>query len=119
MVREEDEARRQKWAEEDRERTQTAREDEIQRRLRQSLVTHTEQWERAERLRRFIKAVELRQEAMPSPDQAKAWLAWAREQANRLDPLQQELGEVTELAVELESWFSESSFGRKEKDWWG
>lgn len=56
---------------------------------------------------------------MPSPDQAKAWLAWAREQANRLDPLQQELREVTELAVELESWFSESSFGRKEKDWWG
>ena len=34
-----------------------------------------------------------------------------------MDPLQQELGEVTELAVELESWFSESSFGRKGKDW--
>ena len=74
MVREENEARRQRWAEKDHERTQTAQEDEIQRRLRQSLVTHTEQWERAERLRRFIKAVELRQEAMPSPDQAKAWL---------------------------------------------
>lgn len=46
-------------------------------------------WERADRIRNFIKAYEEQSHLWPSEKQAqhKAWIKWASEQADRIDPL--------------------------------
>ncbi|NWB56522.1 hypothetical protein [Pseudomonas sp. F8002] len=120
VLREKEEARDREWAEDERRRFERARTTETQRRLRLSLVKHTERWERAERLRAFIKAVEDRLTITPLADQemAQAWIDWAHKQANVLDPTQGNLAPITTLDVELESWFSGPHYGQVEKGWW-
>ncbi|MFJ3366569.1 hypothetical protein [Pseudomonas sp. NPDC086251] len=120
VLREKEEARDREWAEDERRRLERARTSETQRRLRRSLVKHTEQWERAERLRAFIKAVEDRLNIAPlaDPKMVQPWIDWARKQADRLDPLQESLALITTLDVQLESWFSGSHYGQAEKGWW-
>ncbi len=120
VLREKEEARDREWAEDERRRFERARTTETQRRLRLSLVKHTERWERAERLRAFIKAVEDRLTITPLADQemAQAWIDWAHKQANVLDPTQGNLALITTLDVELESWFSGPHYGQIEKGWW-
>ena len=120
VLREKEEARNRKWAEDERRRVERARTKEAQRLLRLNLVKHTERWERAERLRAFIKAVEGRQRIAPLADQemANPWIDWARKQADFLDPLQENLALITTLDVELENWFSGSHYGQVEKGWW-
>lgn len=120
VLREKEEARNREWAEDERRRLERARTTETQRRLRLSVVKHTERWERAERLRAFIKAVEDRLKIAPIADQemANPWIDWARKQADLLDPLKGNLALITTLDVELESWFSGSQYGQAEKGWW-
>jgi hypothetical protein len=120
VLREKEEARNREWAEDERRRLERARATETQRRLRLSVVKHTERWERAERLRAFIKAVEDRLKIAPIADQemASPWIDWARKQADLLDPLQENPALITTLDVELESWFSGSHYGQAEKGWW-
>ena len=120
VLREKEEARNREWAEDERRRLERACATETQRRLRLSVVKHTERWERAERLRAFIKAVEDRLKIAPVADQemANPWIDWARKQADLLDPLQGNLALITTLDVELESWFSGSHYGQAEKGWW-
>lgn len=120
VLREKEEARNREWAEDERRRIEQARAIEIQRRLRLSVVKHTERWELAERLRAFIKAVEDRLKIAPIADRemANPWIDWARKQADLLDPLQENLALITTLDVELESWFSGSRYGQAEKGWW-
>ncbi|MBW4793334.1 hypothetical protein [Pseudomonas tolaasii] len=120
VLREKEETRNREWAEDERRRLERARTTETQRRLRLNVVRHTERWERAERLRAFIKAVEDRLKIAPIADQeiAKPWIDWAHKQANLLDPLQGNLALITNLDVELESWFSGSYYGQAEKGWW-
>lgn len=120
VLREKEEVRNREWAEDERRRLERARATEIQRRLRLSVVKHTERWERAERLRAFIKAVEDRLKIAPIADRemANPWIDWARKQADLLDPLQENLALITTLDVELESWFSGSRYGQTEKGWW-
>ncbi|WP_257225616.1 hypothetical protein [Pseudomonas sp. ICMP22404] len=119
-LREKEEAREREWAEDERRRLERARNSETQRRLRSNLVKHTERWERAERLRAFIKGVENRLKSTPLVDQemAQVWIDWARKQADLLDPLQENLALITTLDVQLESWFSGSHYGQVEKGWW-
>ncbi|WP_413705216.1 hypothetical protein [Pseudomonas sp. Pseusp16] len=119
-LREKEEAREREWVEDERRRLEHARESETQRRLRRSLVKHTERWERAERLRAFIKGVENCLKFAPLADQemAQAWIDWAHKQADLLDPLQESLALITTLDVQLESWFSGSHYGQAEKGWW-
>ncbi len=64
------EARKRQWDEDEQRRLERAREAETQRRLRRSLVKHTECWERAERLRAFIKGVKncLKSASLADPD---------------------------------------------------
>ncbi|NMY00733.1 hypothetical protein HBO43_29585 [Pseudomonas veronii] len=104
VLREKEEARNREWAEDERRRLERARTTETQRRLRLSVVKHTERWERAERLRAFIKAVEDRLKIAPIADQemANPWIDWARKQADLLDPLKGNLALITTLDVELE-----------------
>ncbi|RON56160.1 hypothetical protein [Pseudomonas frederiksbergensis] len=120
VLREKEEARDREWAEDERRRLERARTSETQRHLRRSLVKHTEQWERAERLRAFIKAVEDRLKIAPlaDPEMVQPWIDWARKQADLLDPLQESLALITTLDVQLENWFSGSHYGQVEKGWW-
>lgn len=120
VLREKEEARNREWAEDERRRLERAHATETQRHLRLSVVKHTERWERAVRLRAFIKAVEDRLKIAPIADQemANPWIDWARKQADLLDPLQGNLAFITTLDVELESWFSGSHYGQAEKGWW-
>ena len=119
-LREKEEAREREWAEDERRRVERARNLETQRRLRRNLVKHTELWERAERLRAFIKGVENRMNLSPLVEQemAQTWVDWAHKQADLLDPMQGNLALITTLDVQLESWFSGSHYGQVEKGWW-
>lgn len=119
-LREKEEAREREWAEDERRRLERARNSETQRRLRRNLVKHTELWERAERLRAFIKGVENRLKFSPLVEQemAQTWVDWAHKQADLLDPMQGNLALITTLDVQLESWFSGSHYGQVEKSWW-
>jgi hypothetical protein len=68
------------------------REEEMRRieeRNRGRLVESLQAWLEAKRLRWFIRACEreLRREALPAGGWQEAWLAWAREHADRLDPM--------------------------------
>lgn len=45
-------------------------------------------WERAERIRLYIRAVELQAIETGSAASKSEWVSWARQQADRLDPLQ-------------------------------
>jgi hypothetical protein len=98
-------------------RVDTAREQEILRRQRARFVSCLSAWERAERLRRFIAAV---QEAGSQSDETQAWLDWANGQVRMLDPLCSNLSDVTNLDVKLEHHFTgHSPWEKAEKDWWG
>jgi hypothetical protein len=82
--------------EEDLRRQAEARELEERRQIEERrckvLVGSSEAWFRARRLRRFIRACEAVIRGgggggpRPAGDWPEAWLAWAREQADRLDP---------------------------------
>ncbi|WP_413795152.1 MULTISPECIES: hypothetical protein [unclassified Pseudomonas] len=119
-LRDKEEARKRQWDEDEKRRLERAREAETQRRLRRSLVKHTECWERAERLRAFINGVEgrLKSASLADPAMAKRWIDWAHKQADLLDPLQENLAQITNLDVQLESWFSGLQYGQVEKGWW-
>ena len=97
-------------------RVATAREQEILRRQRARLVSDLSAWEHAERLRRFIAAVQ----KIGSPDdETRAWLDWANGQVRALDPLCSRLSTVTNLDVKLEDHFTGySTWEKPAKDWW-
>lgn len=44
-------------------------------------------WEKAKKLREFIQAVELKHSPVPPTSELAAWLIWADNYANILDPL--------------------------------
>lgn len=119
-LRDEEEARKRQWNEDEKRRLERAREAETQPRLRRSLVKHTECWERAERLRAFIKNVEdrLKSASLADPEMAQRWIDWAHKQADLLDSLRDNLAQITNLDVQLKSWFSGSQYGQVEKGWW-
>ncbi|HKT41982.1 MAG TPA: hypothetical protein VJQ86_06435 [Rhodanobacteraceae bacterium] len=120
--REEREAWQRSYEEERRREREEARRAETQRRLRKRLVRAMQDWERAARLRHFCDAVEARCYDLDSARRATAtaWLAWAREQADALDPLHHGLAALLSSAVELPEWFPGESYGysRPKSDWW-
>lgn len=97
-------------------RVATAREQEILKRQRARLVSDLSAWEQAERLRRFIAAV---QEIGSPDDETRAWLDWANGQVRALDPLCSRLLAVTNRDVKLEDHFTgNSTWEKPAKDWW-
>jgi predicted RNase H-like nuclease (RuvC/YqgF family) len=91
VLRRQEEARKQREADE-RRRAQEAnqlRQDiqEEEKKLEQ-LNKWIENWERAERLRRFIAAYaeKTRSRSAEKQPEYQAWIAWATRQADRLDP---------------------------------
>jgi hypothetical protein len=81
--------------EEERRREVRTRELEERRRIeeqgRKLLVGSSEAWFKARRLRRFIRACEVMLRngggSGPAGGWSEAWLAWARNEADRLDPM--------------------------------
>ena len=61
----------------------------IEEQRRKILVGSSEAWFKARRLRRFIRACEVAIRVAPDPagGWSEAWFAWAREEADRLDPM--------------------------------
>ena len=104
-------------------RLEHARYEESQRRLRQALVTNSEQWHRAAQLRAFINATCEANADSPAhvQEQTAFWVTWASSQADRLDPLHRDKAPVTSMTVSIEQWFTGySGYGGAhwEKDWW-
>lgn len=60
----------------------------------------------------------LKSASLADPEMAQRWIDWAHKQADLLDPLQDNLAQITSLDVQLESWFSGSQYGQVEKCWW-
>jgi hypothetical protein len=88
----------------------------VLRTQRARLVQNMLAWEHAERIRHFIFAVE--QSADPTPE-AQAWLAWANQQVEYLDPIASSLSNVINLDIKLDPYFNGySHWNKPEKDWW-
>lgn len=97
-------------------RVAAAREQEILRRQRAKLVSDLSAWEHAERLRRFIAAV---QRVGSQSSETQAWLDWANGQVRLLDPLCSRPSAVTRIDVELKDRFTGwPSWEKSPKDWW-
>lgn len=97
-------------------RVARAREQEILRRQRARLVDDLSAWENAERLRRYIAAV---QDASCQSKERREWLDWANDQVRLLDPLCSRHSAVTNLDVKLEDEFRGcSTWEKPPKDWW-
>ncbi len=81
----------------------------VEEQRRKLLVGSSEAWFKARRLRRFIRACEVVMRGGGGPGPAgswpEAWLAWAREQADRLDPVTSGFleAERQRAAAEMES----------------
>jgi nitrate reductase NapAB chaperone NapD len=71
------------------ERWQLRKDIEQEEKKVEQLNKWAENWERANRMRRFIKAYEKQYSSWPSEKQAKykTWIEWATQQADRIDPL--------------------------------
>lgn len=118
-------ARRERWEaqlrelELEREREKQAkRYAEGQRMLRARLVDNMERWEQADRLRAFCDAVESSAYAADAASKAE-WLAWAREQADLLDPMRGDASALFSLDVNVPEWFKGSGlYERPTPDWW-
>jgi hypothetical protein len=89
------EEERKRREEEQRRMERIRKEEERKRRMEQmyrtSLEEKSEAWFRARRLRRFIRACEAMLQGGSRPvlagEWGKTWLGWAREHADRLDPM--------------------------------
>lgn len=115
-----DEASRRRWAEEERARKERIDQERRLDKLRQSLMKNLGSWERAQRLRAFIQATV---EASPHDESSQMalamWVSWAAKQVELLDPLEVNIPNVIELAVDLPA----SEYGcwsstQKVEDWW-
>lgn len=113
LKREEDAARAR---EAEARRIAAARAEEVLRLQRVKLINQLLSWERAERLRRFIVAFELKSDQSP---EAQAWLEWANLQIQELDPLCSNLKALTDLKVPLSDYFTgRGSWEKQPRNWW-
>lgn len=117
--REEREAWQRQWEQEQALRKEAARQAEIQRRLRARLVRSLSQWEQSRRLRDFcdVAAVEIAWLEPEKRTAAEAWLEWARQQADVLNPLGDRLMATSDLQVKLDGWYF-NEYQQREDDWW-
>lgn len=119
LAREKHEAWQREWDEQEARRKQTARNAEIQRRLRKRLVHSVEQWEQSKRLQTFCEAARSEIELLEgvARTQGEEWLAWANAHADALNPLGHRLPKIAHLEVKLDGWYLED-YRRPPPDWW-
>jgi hypothetical protein len=96
-------------------RLSIARDREALRLQRTRLVGNLEAWERAQRLRAFILAVEA---SMPRA-RVRSWLDWADKQVRLLDPIVSDPASVTSLDVTVDPHFrAPNPWDEVPEDWW-
>jgi hypothetical protein len=113
--------RNRRFEEEQAQRQQAARSRETTRLLREELTEAVTAWKRAEDIRAFCDRLEGRAEATGAEalEGCRAWLTWAREQADLLDPSVGDVTELVSLSVTLPDWFKgDGSYTQPKKDWW-
>jgi hypothetical protein len=109
-LRRQEEERKQREAEEKRraqERVQLQKEIEAEEKKLEQFNHWVDQWDRAERLRRFIAAYSEKSRLRSAEKQPeyKAWIEWATRQADRLDPFVAEKpASVLDRKHELRGW---------------
>lgn len=109
-VRRQEEERKQREAEEHkraRERAQLQKDIQEEEKKLEQFNKWIDEWERAERLRRFIAAYQekSRSWATDKQPQYKAWIEWATRQADRIDPfISEKPASVLDRKHELRSW---------------
>lgn len=109
-LRRQEEDRKNREAEEEKRRQERAQLriniQEEEKKLEQ-FNNWVDQWERAERLRRFIAAYAEKSRSWPAEEQlqCRAWIEWATKQADRLDPFVWEKpASVLDRKHELTAW---------------
>jgi len=115
------EADKRRWEEKEHQRKIEMRLVEEQRRIRQKLVQATESWERSQRIRKFCDATVQTIDSLPAEQQgaARAWIAWAIQQAEMLDPFRGDLDRLFSLQAPVEEWFSGlPAYQKSKEDWW-
>ena len=111
---------KRKCEDEEAKRRKARRKAEVTRRLRATLVASTNKSYRAERIRAFCDRLEART-CQISPEllpKCSAWLEWARQQADLLDPLSGDFTDLVSMTVDLPEWFGEESYVKPPSDWW-
>jgi predicted RNase H-like nuclease (RuvC/YqgF family) len=109
-IRRQEEERKQREAEQDRrarEAEQIRKDIQEEEKKLEQFNQWVESWERAKRLRRFIAAYAEKSISWSAEKQAqyKAWIEWATQQADRLDPFVLEKPvSVLDRKHELRSW---------------
>lgn len=105
---EEDEQRRRDWEEKREKKLRQIQEEEL--RIK-ALIQSVDSWSLAQRLRNYLKIVrddpEASRRAIPKKQDPIAWLAWAHQQADRLDPL---VPNPSSILDEKGNWENESSY---------
>jgi|GEM_PF-671353 len=110
-----------RWDLKQAQQAELARQIEALRLVRARMVEGLLRWEQAGRLRRFTNAVEahLAHVEEGSADAGRQWLAWAREQADLLDPIISSFAGVTSLEVVVPNGFTgRNSWEKQPVDWW-
>jgi hypothetical protein len=91
ITRREREDERRRWEEQERLRQEQAERERAERARVEKLLADAEAWRRADVIRGYVGAVERlaldRQMNPAEGTELGAWLAWAREQAEKLDPV--------------------------------
>jgi hypothetical protein len=73
-----------RWAEEERVRAEAERIRQQEQERREKLEVAAESWAKAQRIRAYVDAVE---RAGVGSCESAEWILWARDHANRLDPI--------------------------------
>jgi hypothetical protein len=118
------EAERERWRlereEAERLRLESARRVEIERKRRLRLQTLITRASRAEQIRSLCDRLEItKTDACEELGAGTVeWLAWARNQADLLDPVHSDNEALFSLEVQLSSWFTGNSYSQVEPTWW-
>ena len=89
------EEEKRRWEEEQERLAEEARQREIERQLLLDLENQAELWAKSKQLRAYIQEVENKAKHQSTyknfNERLNKWLSWAKEHADRLDPLQKKL----------------------------
>jgi hypothetical protein len=81
------ERQHREWDEQERRQKEEAERQRREKERLDHLHSAAEQWQQAKLLREYIEAVEQNEGPVSTGSDLERWLAWARNEADRIDPL--------------------------------
>lgn len=101
----EDERRRLAWEEEERRRKECQRNHVLEKKRVEALAKYIDFRQQQQQVLEFVAAVEAKLNAgdCKDPDAVREWIAWAKDYANRLDPLRDGLPRLLQFQ-DFKSW---------------